>query len=56
MLVDPPRDAALDQLLQEISRTLGDNRRFLQALKDDRADGAEAASVDDTADETFEEL
>lgn len=56
MSVDPTRDAGLDQLLQEITRTLGENRRFLQVLKDDRADEPETESPDTAADETFEEL
>ena len=56
MSADPPIDAGLDQLLQEITRTLGENRRFLQVLKDDRVDEPETESLDAAADETFEEL
>ena len=56
MAADPPNDAGLEQLLQEISRTLGENQRFLQALKEDRIDEAENSAESGAADEEFEEL
>jgi hypothetical protein len=56
MAVEPPKDAGLEHLLQEISRTLGENQRFLQALKEDRIDEAEDAAESGDADEEFEEL
>lgn len=45
-------------LLQEISRTLQENRRFLQALKEDRLDRLEDEDEDgaEEAEEDFEEL
>lgn len=43
-------------LLQEISRTLQDNRRFLQALKEDRLDRLEDEEGAEETEEDFEEL
>ena len=43
-------------LLQEITRTLQDNRRFLQALKEDRLDRLEDEEGAEEAEEDFEEL
>ncbi len=54
--VQKPDGAEL--LLQEISRTLQENRRFLQALKEDRLDRLEDEDADgaEEAEEDFEEL
>jgi len=54
--VQKPDGAEL--LLQEISRTLQENRRFLQALKEDRLDRLEDEDEDgaEEAEEDFEEL
>lgn len=43
-------------LLQEISRTLQENRRFLQALKEDRLDRLEDEEGAEETEEDFEEL
>lgn len=55
MSVDSPKAEGLELLLQEISKNLGENQRFLQALKEDRIDESEelAAASDE---EEFEEL
>lgn len=57
MRVDPPKDESLDQLLQEVHKTLQENQRFLAALKQDQVVGddfdSELVSADD---EEFEEL
>lgn len=54
----PPKEDSVDRLLQEVDRTLQDNRRFLEALKQDRAveDESDADPDDGIADEQFEEL
>lgn len=36
MSVDPPITDPLDSMLDDISRTLKDNQKFLRALKDDQ--------------------
>ena len=56
MTVDPPQDEQLELLLQEVSRTLGENQRFLQALKEDRIDEVDDLADPETDEETFEEL
>jgi hypothetical protein len=56
MAADPPKDEGLEHLLQEISRTLGENQRFLQALKEDRIDEAEKSVESSGAEDDFEEL
>ncbi|ACD97055.1 hypothetical protein [Trichlorobacter lovleyi] len=56
MTVDPPKDEQLESLLQEVSRTLGENRRFLQALKEDRIDEVDDLADQENGEETFEEL
>lgn len=43
-------------LLQDISRTLQENRRFLQALKEDRLDRLEDEEGAEETEEDFEEL
>ena len=43
-------------LLQEITRTLQENRRFLQALKEDRLDRLEDEEGAEETEEDFEEL
>ena len=43
-------------LLQEISRTLQENRSFLQALKEDRLDRLEDEEGAEETEEDFEEL
>lgn len=52
--VQKPDGAEL--LLQEISRTLQENRRFLQALQEDRLDRLEDEEGAEGAEEDFEEL
>ncbi|MGE0918168.1 hypothetical protein [Trichlorobacter lovleyi] len=56
MTVDPPKDEQLESLLQEVSRTLGENRRFLQALKEDRIDEVDDLADQENGEEMFEEL
>ena len=56
MSADLPKDEQLELLLQEVSKTLGENQRFLEALKEDRIDEADDLSDLDSAEETFEEL
>ena len=56
MSSDPPKDEGLEHLLQEISRTLGENKRFLKALKEDRIDEAENSAESGDDNEEFEEL
>lgn len=56
MPVEPPKDEQLEFLLQEVSRTLGENRRFLQALKEDRIDDVDDLADQESGEETFEEL
>lgn len=52
--VQKPDGAEL--LLQEISRTLQENRRFLQALQEDRLDRLEDEEEAVAGEEDFEEL
>lgn len=52
--VQKPDGAEL--LLQEISRTLQENQRFLQALKEDRLDRLEDEDGAEETEEDFEEL
>lgn len=56
MSADLPKDEQLELLLQEVSKTIGENQRFLEALKEDRIDEADDLSDLDSAEETFEEL
>lgn len=56
MTVEAPKDEQLEFLLQEVSRTLGENRRFLQALKEDRIDEVDDLADPEAGEETFEEL
>ena len=55
-MVDPPKDEGLELLLQEISRTISENRRFLQALQEDRIDRPPDQEVTPADQEEFEEL
>jgi len=55
-MVDPSKDEQLELLLQEVSRTLGENQRFLQALKEDRIDEVDDFADPEVGEETFEEL
>lgn len=50
---DAAKTDGYDLILQEISRTLQENQRFLQALKEDRLDHLED---DEEVEEVFEEL
>ncbi|MDY0383116.1 hypothetical protein [Trichlorobacter sp.] len=58
MIIDPPKDDSIHKLLQEVGRTLQENQRFLEALKQDQAveDEGDAGPDDAAADEEFEEL
>lgn len=57
MTVDPPKVDPVMQLLQEVDKTLQENRRFLEALKHDRlSDSDGMGESDDSGDEVFEEL
>lgn len=58
MSVDPPQDTGLELLLQDISKVLGENQRFLQALKEDRIDDQDEPDDQDaeSGEEEFEEL
>lgn len=55
MQVDPPKDEAMTLLLHDIAKTIGENQRFLQALKEDRIDAEDEESSDELEEE-FEEL
>ncbi len=52
----PQHDPALELLLQEIARTIGENQRFLQALKQDRIDADDEATAEQVEEDEFEEL
>lgn len=52
---DPLHDPALELLLHDIAKTIGENQRFLQALKEDRIDAEDEESSDELEEE-FEEL
>lgn len=58
MSVDPPKDDSIHQLLQEVGKTLQENQRFLDALKQDRLAGDEldAELEDRMGEDEFEEL
>lgn len=58
MQVDPPKADPLETMLEDISRTLQENQKFLKALQDDRlADDDLDGDADQTeAVEEFEEL
>lgn len=55
MTVDPPQDTGLELLLQDISKILGENQRFLKALKEDRIDDQDEQDAE-SGEEEFEEL
>lgn len=43
-----PQDSNMDALLADISKTIGDNRKFLQLLKEDRIDEGEEQELADS--------
>ena len=58
MSVDPPNEDGLDKMMEDISKVIQDNKRFLDALKQDRLadDDPEADSDALSIEQEFEEL